>query len=66
MVFVLLFVAACSSDNSEETFRGSSFGDTIDDVVATEKKQGNAAYEEQSFDNYTTLTYRDVVVVCQH
>jgi len=61
IVFVLLFVVACSSDNSEETFRGSSFGDTIDNVIATEKEQGNAEYEEESFDDYTTLIYWDVV-----
>lgn len=61
IVFVLLFAAACSSDNSEGTLRGSSFGDTIDSVIATEKEQGNTEYEKESYDNYTTLTYREVI-----
>lgn len=44
-LIVILLLTSCSYQDSEETFRGSIWGDTEESVIKQEKKLGNDAYE---------------------
>lgn len=69
MMFVLSFAAlvftilGCSNGNAND-FRDFSWGTKIDKVISTEKKNGNATYEEDNFyEHEKSITYSNLIVL---